>query len=108
MARTCGDRKSPNWGYGTPSKWPCFGSYKGVANHLLIGLILQVGGGVPNFQAFCWREGPITRYHSDQEFTPVGNVLFFKGCSELPSYMPGVGFKYFLCSSLPGEMIQFD
>ena len=29
-----GDRKSPNWGYGTPYKWPFHGLYIGVLNYI--------------------------------------------------------------------------
>ena len=36
----------PNsWGYGTPSKWPFYGLFMGATNHLLTGMILQVGCG---------------------------------------------------------------
>ena len=34
--------KSPNWGSGTPSKWPFHGLYIGVTNYLLTGMILPV------------------------------------------------------------------
>ena len=37
--------KSPKWGCGTPYKWPNW-LIMGVTNHLLSGMILQVGVGV--------------------------------------------------------------
>ena len=37
-----------------------------------------------------------------------GNTIFISGKSRLVKYKLGGGFKYFLFSSLPGEMIHFD
>ena len=42
MINNHGDRKSPNWGCGTPSKWPKWLINGGDPNYLLTGMILQV------------------------------------------------------------------
>ena len=44
MVSNHGDRKSSNWGFGTPYKRPKWLVNRGDPNHLLSGMILQVVG----------------------------------------------------------------
>ena len=64
---------------------------------------------------FCWHlSNPEKKKVKDpqkrspeQNSNPENNTFFALGITYIDIYLGG-GFKYFLFSSLPGEMIQFD
>ena len=94
-----------------------------VIDHLLTGMILQVGSSKTKFFPLGSIGNPGSMDHPKDQplcFWATGLPDFSKCNSNLRVYgkesspfagdidsLAG-GFKYFLCSPLPGEMIQFD